>query len=71
MLCIFRNDEFYDSQVYVSQTKAKGLNRPFKDGRSVVAKRYQEATAQGKPAMAANMMKRAGRRPAGKTGRCS
>jgi hypothetical protein len=45
--------------VYVSKTKARGLNRPFKDGRSVVAKRYQEATEQGKPEMAANMMKRA------------
>lgn len=50
-----------DSQVSVSRTKAKGLNRPFKDGRSVVAKRYQEATEQGKPEMAANMMKRAQR----------
>lgn len=50
-----------DSQVYVSQTKAKGLNRPFKDGRSVVAKRYQEAIEQGKPDMSANMMKRAQR----------
>lgn len=48
-----------DSQVYVSKTKATELNRPFKDGRSVVAKRYQEATEQGKPEMAANMMKRA------------
>jgi hypothetical protein len=50
-----------DSQVYVSQTKAKGLVRPFKDGRSIVAKRYQEATEQSKPVMAANMMKRAQR----------
>jgi len=50
-----------DSQVSVSNTNAKGLNRPFKDGRSVVAKRYQEATEQGKPEMAANMMKRAQR----------
>jgi hypothetical protein len=48
-----------DSQVYVSKTKASELNRPFKDGRSVVAKRYQEATEQGKPEMAENMMKRA------------
>jgi len=48
-----------DSQLYVSQTKAKGLIRPYKDGRSVVAKRYSEATTQGKPEMAANMMKRA------------
>lgn len=50
-----------DSQLYVSQTKATELIRPHKDGRSVVAKRYQEATTQGKPEMAANMMKRAQR----------
>lgn len=47
-----------DAQVSVSKTKAKGLNSPFKDGRSVVAKRYQEATQQSKPEMAANMMNR-------------
>lgn len=50
-----------DSQIYVSQTKGQGLNRPFKDGRSVVARRYQEATEQSKPEMAASMMKRAQR----------
>lgn len=50
-----------DSQIYVSQTKAKALNKPYKDGRSIAAKRYQEATEQGKPEMAANMMKRAQR----------
>ena len=50
-----------DSQVSVSNTKAQGLNRPFKDGRSVVAKRYQEATEQGKPEMARNMINRAQR----------
>ncbi len=50
-----------DSQIYVSQTKAKGLTHPFKDGRSIAAKRYQEATEQSKPEMAANMMKRAQR----------
>ena len=50
-----------DSQVYVSQTNAKPLNRPYKDGRSIAAKRYQEATEQGKPEMAAAMMKRAQR----------
>lgn len=48
-----------DSQLYISQVKAKELNRPYKDGRSVAAKRYQEATTQGKPEMAAGMMKRA------------
>jgi len=48
-----------DSQLYISQVKAKELIRPYKDGRSVAAKRYQEATTQGKPEMAAGMMKRA------------
>jgi hypothetical protein len=48
-----------DSQIYVSKTKAKELNRPFKDGRSVMARRHQEATEQSKPEMAAHMMKRA------------
>ena len=47
-----------DSQLYVSQTKAKALNRPYKDGRSIAAKRYQEATERGKPEMAAAMMQR-------------
>ena len=48
-----------DSQIYVSESKAQVLVRPFKDGRSVVAKRYQEAISQSKPQMAATMMKRA------------
>lgn len=48
-----------DSQIYVSKSKAKELNRPYRDGRSVVGKRYSEATTQGKPEMAATMMKRA------------
>ncbi len=33
--------------------------KPYKDGCSVVAKRYSEATTQSKPGMAANMMRRA------------
>ena len=48
-----------DSQIYVSQVKAQELTKPYKDGRSVVAKRYSEATTQSKPEMAANMMRRA------------
>lgn len=48
-----------DSQIYVSQSQAMGLIRPYQDGRSIVAKRYQEATIQGKPEIAANMLKRA------------
>lgn len=48
-----------DSQIYVSQVKARKLIKPYKDGRSVVGKRYSEATTQSKPEMAANMMKRA------------
>ena len=48
-----------DSQIYISQTKARKLIKPYKDGRSVVGQRYREATTQSKPEMAANMMKRA------------
>ena len=48
-----------DSQIFISQTKARELIKPYKDGRSVVGKRYREATTQSKPEMAANMMKRA------------
>ena len=48
-----------DSQIYVSQVKARELIKPYKDGRSVVGKRYSEATTQNKPEMASNMMKRA------------
>jgi len=48
-----------DSQIYVSQVKARELIKPYKDGRSVAGKRYSEATSQSKPEMAANMMKRA------------
>ena len=48
-----------DSQIYMSQVKARELIKPYKDGRSVAGKRYSEATEQSKPSMAANMMKRA------------
>jgi len=48
-----------DSQIYVSQVKAQPLNKPYQDARSVVGKRYTEATTQSKPDMAACMMKRA------------
>ena len=48
-----------DSQIFVSQTKAQELNAPYKDGRSIAAKRYHEATTQSKPEMVASMMKRA------------
>ncbi len=48
-----------DSQIYISQVKARELIKPYKEGRSVAAKRYREATTQSKPEMAANMLKRA------------
>jgi len=48
-----------DSQIYISQVKARELIHPYEDGRSVAGKRYSEATTQTKPEMAANMMKRA------------
>ena len=50
-----------DSQLYVSRTKAQALNRPYKDSRSVAARRYREATTQGKPEMGISMMRRAKR----------
>jgi len=50
-----------DSQIYVSSSKAKSLKKPYKDGRSVVAKRYQEATEQNKLEMADQMICRAKR----------
>ena len=48
-----------DSQIYISQVKARKLIDEYKDGRSVIGKRYTEATTQSKPEMATNMMKRA------------
>ena len=36
-----------DSQIYVSGAKAQGLVRPHRDGRSVAARRYLEATDAG------------------------
>lgn len=48
-----------DSQIYISQVKAQALIKPYQDGRSVSAKRYNEAITQSKPVMAGNMMKRA------------
>jgi len=50
-----------DSQLYISQVKAQELITEHKDSRSVVSKRYDEATTQSKPQMAANMIKRARR----------
>ncbi|HEB63294.1 MAG TPA: transposase [Gammaproteobacteria bacterium] len=50
-----------DSQIYVSQSKAHDLIRDFKDKRSVVARRYEEATTQSKPEIAKGMLGRAKR----------
>ena len=50
-----------DSQIYVSQSKAHGLIRDFKDKRSVIARRYEEATTQSKPEIAKGMLGRAKR----------
>ena len=55
-----------DSQVYVSRKKAQGLNRPYRDSRSIAARRYREATTRGKPQMGIGMMRRAKRRGLGK-----
>lgn len=48
-----------DSQISVSDVRASGLNKPFKDGRSVGAKRYEEAIGRTKVQMATGMIHRA------------
>jgi len=50
-----------DSELFISATKAQGLHQPFRDGRSVVAKRYRVAQSQTKPQMAGDMIRRAQR----------
>ena len=50
-----------DSELFISATKAQGLHQPFRDGRSVVAKRYRVAQGQTKPQMAGDMIRRAQR----------
>ncbi len=50
-----------DSQIYVSSVKSRALIAEYKDSRSVVARRYGEATTRSKLQMAADMMQRAKR----------
>ncbi len=50
-----------DSQIYVSNSKAQGLIRAFKDKRSIVAKRFAEGVDQSKPEIARGMLGRAKR----------
>jgi len=48
-----------DSELFISNSNVQELHQPFKDGRSIVAKRYRQAQNQTKPEMARNMMARA------------
>jgi SRSO17 transposase len=48
-----------DSELFISESKAQGLDKPFKDGRSIVGKRYHQALTKTKPEMAKSMMARA------------
>ncbi|HUL10788.1 MAG TPA: transposase [Methylococcaceae bacterium] len=48
-----------DSELFISATRAQALHQPFRDGRSVVAKRYRVARDQTKPVMARAMIRRA------------
>ena len=48
-----------DSELFTSEVRARGLHQPFKDGRSIVAKRYRAAVGQTKPQMARAMVRRA------------
>jgi SRSO17 transposase len=50
-----------DSELFISATKAQELHQPFRDGRSIVAKRYRVAQGQTKPQMAGDMIRRAQR----------
>lgn len=50
-----------DSELFTSATKAQELHQPFRDGRSIVAKRYRVAQDQTKPQMAGDMIRRAQR----------
>jgi len=50
-----------DSELFISEVKAQALPGPFRDGRSVVAKRYRVAQGQTKPQMARDMIARAQR----------
>lgn len=46
---------------FYQQKKTQALHQPFRDGRSVVAKRYKVAVNQSKPQMAGDMIRRAQR----------
>ena len=48
-----------DNELFTSKTKIQALARPFKDGRSTVAKRHRIAINQTKPEMVASMIRRA------------
>jgi len=50
-----------DSELFISGSKVQALHQPFRDGRSVVAKRYKVAVDQSKPKMAGDMIRRAQR----------
>ena len=48
-----------DNQIYISQKKIQEQEQDFHDGRSIVAKRYQESLAMSKPEIASNMVNQA------------
>lgn len=50
-----------DSELFISETRAQVLHQPFRDARSVAAKRYRVAQQQTKPDMAGDMIRRAQR----------
>ncbi|MCH9659867.1 MAG: transposase [Bacteroidetes bacterium] len=48
-----------DNQLYISQKNIQAQDQNFRDGRSIVAKRYRESVLMSKPEMAADMVIRA------------
>ncbi len=48
-----------DNDIFMSQSQRQGLKEEFKDGRSIVGKRYQATASQSKPELLSGMVKRA------------
>lgn len=48
-----------DNEIFISKSKIQPLSKPFKDARSIVAKRYRDALDQTKPEMVRGMISRA------------
>ncbi len=48
-----------DNNIYMGQSTRQGLKEDFKDGRSIMGKRYRETSTRSKPELLSSMIKRA------------